>query len=747
MSIESYADAKDGYFKKIQRNDRWAKWIIIIGGIGIIGIVVGMLAIIASVAMPLFGKSTVESLTRFELPGNLQPFAIGVDEYKETGYFIAPDGAVTFFSLPDGVVTDKVDVAAPGGGDIPLKEVKQTGFFRHTYLWGNGTAALVSVNFYPEFAVDGLRTIKHAVKTLATWESDGTVPLMSHCVKGTEVDLRVDLLEGKRMRIARVTEVENPITEVVTRSMSEGTFDAALNGKITALTVNAGGTELFAATDKAQLGRWNIRNAKKVELLDRVDAYDDARRITDISLLLGEKSLAVADEKGSLETWMAVRKSADAGRKTLSRIHTLKSHEGAIASIVPSVRNKTVLSVDEKGKIHGDFLTSERALYEFMSEGPVVCMSMNKRGNAFVFANTKGAVEVWSVHAPHPETSWKTLFGKVHYESYDTPEHVWQSSSASDDFEPKLSMLPLIHGTLKGTLYAMLFAAPLAILAALYTSQFMRPALRVKVKPAIEIMAAVPSVVIGFLAGLWLAPLLEDRMVGVFSVIMLLPAMIFLAFLFYNKLGHVGPLSRLPDGKEFLGLSPFLLFGVVVAMAVGGAVESSVFDGNFRQYLYDAFSLRVDQRNCIVIALALGFAVIPVIFTLADDALSAVPKYLTAASLALGASRWQTAWKVVLPSASPGIFAALMIGLGRAVGETMIVLMATGNTPIMEWNIFNGMRTLSANIAVEIPEAPHNETLYRTLFLSAVILFVFTFVVNTAAEMVRIRLREKYGNY
>jgi phosphate transport system permease protein len=112
--------------------------------------------------------------------------------------------------------------------------------------------------------------------------------------------------------------------------------------------------------------------------------------------------------------------------------------------------------------------------------------------------------------------------------------------------------------------------------------------------------------------------------------------------------------------------------------------------------------------------------------------------------MACGASRWQTALRVVMPTASAGIFSALMIGLGRAVGETMIVVMATGNTPIMEWNIFSGMRTLSANIAVELPEAPHHATLYRTLFLGALVLFLLTFAINTVAEVLRQHLREKF---
>ena len=139
----------------------------------------------------------------------------------------------------------------------------------------------------------------------------------------------------------------------------------------------------------------------------------------------------------------------------------------------------------------------------------------------------------------------------------------------------------------------------------------------------------------------------------------------------------------------------------------------------------------------------MGFAIIPIIYTLADDALSTVPNHLRSGALGCGATPWQTAWTVVVPTGMSGLFSALMIGLGRAVGETMIVLMAAGNTPITEWNMFNGFRTLAANIAVELPEAVRNSTHYRTLFLSALTLFVLTFVINTAAEMVRLRFRKR----
>ena len=182
----------------------------------------------------------------------------------------------------------------------------------------------------------------------------------------------------------------------------------------------------------------------------------------------------------------------------------------------------------------------------------------------------------------------------------------------------------------------------------------------------------------------------------------------------------------------------FLLNGVGLAITVLPLAIS--------HYVLGLTSPLADNIAANVVGLAMGFAVIPIIFSIAEDAVFGVPKTLSDGSLALGATPWQTLLFVILPTASPGIFSALMIGLGRAVGETMIVLMATGNTPVMDWNIFEGMRTLAANIAVEMPESEVNSTHYRILFLAALVLFLFTFVVNTVAELVRQRLREKYSS-
>jgi phosphate transport system permease protein len=191
-------------------------------------------------------------------------------------------------------------------------------------------------------------------------------------------------------------------------------------------------------------------------------------------------------------------------------------------------------------------------------------------------------------------------------------------------------------------------------------------------------------------------------------------------------------------------LMPVILLVGWLCIVMSPLLELWFFNGSMRQWLTDV-GITYDQRNALVVGIAMGFAVIPTIFSIAEDAIFTVPRHLTQGSLALGATPWQTMVGVVLPTASPGIFAAVMMGFGRAVGETMIVLMATGNSPIMNFNIFEGMRTLSANIAVELPETPLGSTHFRVLFLAALVLLVLTFVMNTVAEIVRQRLRKRYS--
>jgi len=351
------------------------------------------------------------------------------------------------------------------------------------------------------------------------------------------------------------------------------------------------------------------------------------------------------------------------------------------------------------------------------------------------------------VRNDHPQTSFYALWQRVWYEGYPEEEiqFRWESSSATDEFESKFSLVPLTIGTLKAAFYAMLFATPLAIMGAIYTAYFMTPKLRGVVKPSIEIMEALPTVILGFLAGLWFAPFVENHLPAVFSVLLMMPIGVLVFGLVWSRLLPVDIRGRIPAGWEATILVPVIILIGWACVKMSPLLDIWLFGGDMRQWFTDV-GITYDQRNAMVVGVAMGFAVIPTIFSITEDAIFNVPKHLTQGSLALGATPWQTMTRVVILTASLGIFSAVMIGLGRAVGETMIVLMATGNSPVTNFNIFEGMRTLSANIAVEMGETEVGGTHYRILFLSALILFMMTFVFNTAAEIVRQRLRKKYAS-
>jgi phosphate transport system permease protein len=321
---------------------------------------------------------------------------------------------------------------------------------------------------------------------------------------------------------------------------------------------------------------------------------------------------------------------------------------------------------------------------------------------------------------------------------------VWQTSGGSDGFQPKFSLGPLIVGTLKATAYAMLVSVPLALLAALYVSQLAPGWLQTIVKPTVEMMAAVPTVVVGFLAALWLAPRLQLWLFPSLTAVAVLPVGVLLALWIWRVLPRAVR-RRVPEGGELALLLASCAVVVSLAVIAAGPVEEWFFGGDFQAYLFSEWNLRYEQRNALIVGLALGFAVIPVIFTIAEDACSGVPSSLVQAARALGATRWQAAMRLVVPAARPGLFAAVMLGLGRAVGETMIVLMAAGNTPILDLGPFNGMRTMSAAIAFEIPEAAVGGTLFRVLFLTGFLLFLMSLLFTTAADIVGRRLGKRYA--
>lgn len=715
---------------RARRLDRLMAWVISGGGLLIIAAVLGILVFIASQALPLFRPARSSARATVQVPA--APAAL-LDEDGAVLTLVEAASGFRALTLPGG---QSLDLPASGPA-LPWL----------TFTPPSARGELAALGSDQRLAYAHFRWEKpNGEKDPARWTPDLTWSGETAVTPGLARLLHARLVEGRGLGVlpewrAVGLDADGGLLWLSGQPDGSGAPMAwrplSLAGDDRALTAvwSADGSHLLLGT---RAGRILLVDPEGPEVLAD-QAFGEP--VTALGFALGQVSLLAGGERGALAAFQVLRLE---GRTRLDRLHTFQPMTGAVQGFMPSLRDKRFLAWSAR-QVVVDHLTTERRLFEAPVEEAQAGV-LAARGDLLAVLGAKGALSTWNLDAPHPEVSWKTLWGKVHYEGYPKPAHVWQSTGGSDDFEPKLSLVPLLFGTLKGTLFAMLFALPLAIFGALYTSQFASHRLKNTIKPAIEIMAALPSVVLGFIAGLVLAPLFEAAAIQV-------------ALLPFTSLAVGLALApgwaRLPrrfraawgEGREAVWLFPVLVLGLGLAMALGPWIEATFLQGDFRNWLYQTQGITYDQRNALVVGFAMGFAVIPIIFTISEDALSSVPKALSSASLACGASPWQTAWRVVLPTASPGIFSAVMVGFGRAIGETMIVLMATGNTPVMDWSPFNGMRTLAANIAVETPEAPVHGTLYRVLFLTALLLFALTFLLNTLAELIRQHLRKRYESF
>ena len=721
---------------RLKRVDRAAVFVITLGGLAVVVGVLGILLFIGAEAVPLFWAARVTPGSSVSLASGIAAAptslrALGVDEYRQHLVTVEPDARVVFSSVSDGHQASEYPFPGLASGtQVVASSLSLLGNFVAAGT-DDGRVALAQVRYTPRYEEQKFSGFDIAIRERGIAEVD---PARRSIRQVSYIEE-----EGRRHAAALVSDTEVALWRTEDSGDSFQTHVTVPAGQVIAHVRVGRSGAVAAATTRGRLYYWVYDSGDdEARLTDDVEVAPEP--ITALDFLIGGNSLVVGTAGGQVTSWFRAAR-AD-GPELLVRAHVFEPQGSAVVAFAPSPRDRSFAAAGADGSLVLRHQTSERTLARIEAAGTGSALVIAPKADA-IYSLAGGEVRTFALVNPHPEISVRALFGKVWYEGYADPEYVWQSTGATDDFEPKLSLVPLVFGTIKGTLYAMLFAVPLAILAALYTSQFVHPTIKAKIKPTVEIMAALPSVVIGFLAGLYLATVVEKNLVAVFLAMGLMPIFgtsgVVVWRLLPPRVAH-----RLRAGMEVLLILPLLLLAGWVAVRFGPLVEAWLFAGDARGWLHSALGLTYDQRNCLVVGLAMGFAVIPIIFTIAEDAFTSVPSSLTAASLALGASRWQTAVRVVLPTASPGVFSAVMIGFGRAVGETMIVLMATGNTPIMDWSIFNGIRTLSANIAVEISEAPYGGTLYRTLFLAAAVLFIMTFMVNTVAEVVRQRLRDRY---
>jgi phosphate transport system permease protein len=669
--------------------------------------------------------------------------------------------------------------------------------------------------------------------------------------------------------IAKITSKTNPITRKVTESTtSSPTIEIqSTKGTLPDYFIISGMGEYAYFVWKDGTTVWlETRDVKNPRLLGVVDLLPETdAKLTELKLLVGGTTLLAGDSLGRVRAWFpSVNKPTDASHiapevdhsflnpqkdeslkqsfdqvqsladdASLQRPHLVLGHDlrlfhSSVRSIRTTGRDRTILANDDAGTLKIVFVTNESTIATLQSpkDDPVRFAIFSPRQSRLLTVGEK-SWRAFDYHSEHSDISLASMFGSIWYEGQPAPQYVWQTSGGESS-EPQYSLMPLIYGTLKATFYSMLFGAPIALLAAIYTSEFMHPSVKAMIKPVIELMASLPSVVLGFLAYQIFAPTVKEILPEVITGLFTIP----ISILFGSFLWQLLPqqLTLRAGSWRLLAIAGSIVPGILFAYWSGTTIEHVLFGSDITRWLAEnphgiesrsspaggwfvlmlplsailvgwwgatffesilrsasrnwtrrmsavahgckflamilaigllsalfasmLTMIGVDPRgsekamsyetqNALVVGITMGFAIIPLIYTIADDALSTVPNHLRSASLGAGATPWQTANRIVVPMAVSGLFSALMIGLGRAVGETMIVRMAAGNTPIMDFNIFNGFQTLSAGIATELLEAPVNSTHYRVLFVAALALFLLTFVINTVAEVVRQRFRKR----
>jgi phosphate transport system permease protein len=754
--IEANISKAGGYTGRRMAKDKLFRHVMTFGGLSVIIAITAIFFYLASVVVPIFMPAEMDELKPLPLPAARSAVVhFAAEELAEVGARFQADGGVDFFDLRDGKSMGEARVTPPQGVRITSFAAGDPSQKAVAYGLDDGRMLLVTQDYRVSFRQDPkdpAKDIRSIVPSLKhpLGEQPLTVDAQGHALKlltvqhSDEGTTAIALTGDGRLVMTHYTSRANLITGEV--STEHNTVDLPLppHGDIRRLMLEVKQRDLYVLHGDRHVSHYDVMDKNSPRLVQTVEIAPQGERVNAATILSGGYSLIVGTDKGSLAQWFQVRDKDN--NNHLTHIRDFKPMQHAVTVIAPEHFRKGFIVGDEKGDVGLYYATSRRHLLTRSSgTEPVQVLGLAPRANLGMVQGRDAMVKVARIENNYPEVSFYSLWQKVWYESYPEPEYNWQSSAATSDFEPKFSVAPLTFGTLKAAFYAMLVAIPLAVFGAIFAAYFMSPKMRGIVKPSIEIMEALPTVILGFLAGLWLAPFVDNNLAGTLLAIFLLP----FSFLITAYLWHKLPQSltqRVSAGWEAALLIPSIMLVIWVAIELGHPIEAAFFGGNMPHWVSTELGWTYEQRNSLVVGIAMGFAVIPTIFSIAEDAVFSVPRHLTSGSLALGATPWQTLFNVVLLTASPGIFSAIMVGLGRAVGETMIVLMATGNTAVMDLSIFTGFRTLSANIGVEMPEAAVGTTHYRLLFFSALVLFAFTFVVNTLAELVRQRLREKYSS-
>jgi phosphate transport system permease protein len=844
-----------------------ARWIITIGGLGTIIAVILVGVFLVWVAVPLFRSTKVtvgETIPVTSAKARVLRF--GCDEYQLLSWTLFADGTFQVVRLDTGKVLkewkpfdegDQLTACSPAGMTSDI-----------AFGFASGKVTVGHVRFKTRDLAE--KNLDENVRNLPEGqvaEYEGGLVIHERGAAGDIYKVQeIEIHTGDRVKVENISPVtlvdlsmrsesdnsegtlaflaadgqlhscagkksEHPVTaNIYFKAELTGEIDLSAEsagGKPTRLLVSGVGDDVFVAWEDGRCIRVSTQDMEVPKVVEKFNFVgQDGVTLTALEFLVGKATLLAGDSSGRVRAWFRVRQpgATTVDGNVMVMAHDLVSLGSPVTSIAVSSRSRMAVAGCENGAFRLFYVTSEKQLASLSvpDSAAIHALFITPKDNG-ILVRTGTSILICEIDLSHhhPEITLSSLLLPVWYEGYPKPAHVWQTSGP-DFYEPKYGFWPLIYGTLKATFYSLLIGVPLALLAAVYTSEFLHPKAKAVVKPTIEMMASLPSVVLGFLAALVLAPFVERWLAAVLASFLTVPAAFILGAYIWQLLPD--KVGLLLTRYRFSFILAVLPIGLVAARWVGSWLETLLFQGNLKAWLNSApgtpatpgwlllllplalattafllgqvvnpwlrhrimslsrsehalidlgkfagaavFTIIVaylgavvlsacgldprgsivgtfDQRNALVVGFMMGFAIIPIIFTIAEDALSAVPEHLRSASLGCGATPWQTATRIIIPTAMSGLFSAVMVGLGRAVGETMIVLMAAGSVPLMDLNIFNGFRTLSATIATELSEAVRNSTHYRTLFLAALTLFAMTFVLNTIAEVIRQRFRRR----
>ncbi len=569
--------------------DQSASVLIAIGGVGVIVAILLIFLYLFYEVVPLFRGAELHEGTEFQVTtaASSQSIHLAIEEQSEIAMRLDETGNVLFFNLGDGSLVSEVALNIPDNFEINSfsLDTESNGVFALGSI--DGRALVASYNYEISFSqADNQRIITPSIEypfgnePFTLFEDSPVAALNLRSSDDAMLLAGVD--EQGALALLRVSQQRSLLAAFsLGGSGGEGgNFETEI-ASINVVATNA--SQLFIDSDQRWL--FAIGNNGLARLLDirasfneEVESFsietfinDNGADITNVRFLLGGISLLVSDSAGNIAQWFLVRNEE---ALNLQKIRTFSIANQPITSITPEQRRKNFVAADADGEFAIFNTTSNRKVLQTkLLDSTPLSIAISPRGDALLVETSPGNYRTWEVDNEHPEVSWGALWNQVWYEGYSEPEYIWQSSASTNEFEPKYSLVPLSFGTLKAAFYAMLLAAPLAICGAIFTGYFMAPAMRRKVKPLVELMEALPTVVLGFLAGLWLAPFVEQNLLGIFSMLIVLPISILLASFLWIQLPHNFRHS-VPEGWEAGILIPVILIFGYLSFVVAGPLES-----------------------------------------------------------------------------------------------------------------------------------------------------------------------------